>query len=340
MMTTGTVPGNAMTHRERIQATLRGEAVDRPPVSLWRHFPREDETVEGLVKATVRFQREYDFDLVKLMPTGMYGVIDYGVAVQLSNEDVGTTRFVSGPIHESADWERLPALKPDTGILGEQVEVVRRVRQELGPDTPVIQTIFSPLMLASKLVGGTERLKDALADGESSVLAGLDRLTQDTIAFGRACLDAGADGFFFATQLAAPAEMERQEYEKYGVPFDLRVTEALRDGAWCTLLHLHGLDPYFELADRYPVDAVNWHDRETTPSLSEALTLTSKTLVGGLERRGPLSRGTPESVTSEVRDAIAQTEGRRLIVAPGCVVPDAAPSANLMAARQAVIAGE
>ena len=84
MMTTGTVPGNAMTHRERIQATLRGEAVDRPPVSLWRHFPREDETVEGLVKATVRFQREYDFDLVKLMPTGMYGVIDYGVAVQLS----------------------------------------------------------------------------------------------------------------------------------------------------------------------------------------------------------------------------------------------------------------
>jgi uroporphyrinogen decarboxylase len=336
-MTTETVAGNAMTHRERIQAALRGEAVDRPPVSLWRHFPREDETVDGLVNATVNFQREYDFDLVKLMPTGMYGVIDYGVSVQLSNEDVGTTRFVSGPIHEPADWERLPALKPDAGVYGAQVEVVRRVRQELGPDTPIIQTIFSPLMLASKLVGGTEQLKNAISESEASVMAGIDRFVEDTIAFGRACIEAGADGFFFATQLAAPAEMTREEYETFGVPSDLRVTEALRDGAWCTMLHLHGLGPYFELADRYPVDAVNWHDRETAPSLSEALNLTSRTLVGGLERRGAIAQGTPEEVTAEVRNAIGQTNGRRLIVAPGCVVPDAAPAANLNAARKAVM---
>jgi uroporphyrinogen decarboxylase len=114
------------------------------------------------------------------------------------------------------------------------------------------------------------------------------------------------------------------------------VTETLREGAWCTVLHLHGPDPYFALADAYPVDAVNWHDRETAPSLAEALRLTGRTLVGGLERRGAITRGTPEQVTAEVRDAIAQTDGRRLIVAPGCVVPFGAPVANLIAARQAV----
>ncbi len=106
-----------MTHRERVRAALRGEAVDRPPVALWRHFPGEDATVEGLVAATVTFQRAFDLDLVKLMPTGMYGVIDYGVTVEGSNDDIGTTRYVAGPIREAADWEQLPAISPERGVL-------------------------------------------------------------------------------------------------------------------------------------------------------------------------------------------------------------------------------
>ena len=41
------------------------------------------------------------------------------------------------------------------------------------------------------------------------------------------------------------------------------VLEALREGTTCTILHMHGPEPLFELADRYPIDGVNWHDRET-----------------------------------------------------------------------------
>lgn len=326
----------AMTHRERVHAALRGEEVDRPPVALWRHFPNEDATVEELVAATIGFQRTFDLDLVKLMPTGMYGVIDYGVTVRGSDDDIGTTRYVSGPIQQPADWERLPALSPERGVLRDQVEVVRRVREELGSETPVIQTVFSPLTLAAKLIGGTDLLRAAIATDEARLRAGLERLTEDTIAFGQACLAAGADGLFFATQLASRAELPREEYDRLGVPYDLRVAEALRDGAWCTILHLHGSDPSVALADAYPVDAVNWHDRETTPTLAEALSLTNRTLVGGIDRRGPISDGSPEMVTTEVRDAIAQTDGRRLIVAPGCVIPFTTPAANLLAAREAV----
>ena len=31
------------THRERIQAALQGELIDRAPVALWRHFPVDDQ---------------------------------------------------------------------------------------------------------------------------------------------------------------------------------------------------------------------------------------------------------------------------------------------------------
>jgi uroporphyrinogen decarboxylase len=32
-----------MDKRERLHATLRGEAVDRVAVALWRHFPVDDQ---------------------------------------------------------------------------------------------------------------------------------------------------------------------------------------------------------------------------------------------------------------------------------------------------------
>src|SRR5215469_2152858 len=104
-----------MTHRERIRATLDGRSTDRPPISLWHHFSGEDETARALAEATIRFHRRFDVDLVKMMPTGMYPAIDYGVSVRPSNDDIGTTRFAAGPIHDPGDWARLPAASAARG---------------------------------------------------------------------------------------------------------------------------------------------------------------------------------------------------------------------------------
>ncbi len=324
-----------VTHRERIEAALRGELLDRPPISLWRHFPGEDQTAEGLAAATIRFQQQLDLDLVKLMPTGMYPVLDYGVRAKPSAGDVGTTQFAAGPIREPADWLRLPAVSPDRGVLGQQVKSVQLVRDAVGPTTPVIQTIFSPLNVAHKLVGSTDRLLEAIAEHGAMFAQVLERLTADVIAFGRACQSAGVDGFFFATQLADRAAFPDETYGQFGVPYDLQVLQALRSDSWCTLLHLHGNDPRFDLADAYPVDGVNWHDRESSISLTDGLQRTERCLVGGIARRGVLTQGSLAEVEAEVRDAIAQTDGRRLIIAPGCVIPDAVPRENLVAVTNA-----
>lgn len=322
-----------MKHRERIQAALRGEPVDRAPISLWHHFPGHDQTAEALATATIEFQRCLDLDLVKLMPTGMYPVLDYGVQVR-PDDLVGTTRFASGPIQTPGDWARLPDVSPLRGVLAREVEVVHRVRETLGPDVPIIQTIFSPLTVADKLVAGG--VKTVLDDHGDAIATALPKLTADVIAFGRACLDAGADGFFFATQLAARLVLPEGTYERLGVPFDQEVLEALRPGSWCTILHLHGAEPLFELADRYPVDGVNWHDRETAPTLAEALGRTHRCLVAGVARSGAILDSDPNGITHEVQDAVDQTSGRRLIIAPGCVVPVRVTPDQLTAARRAI----
>jgi uroporphyrinogen decarboxylase len=324
-----------MSPRERVAAAFRNEAVDRPPVSYWQHFPGRDHTAALLAEATVAFQRRHDLDLVKLMPTGMYAVQDYGVQVQPSGDETGTTRFLAGPVQRPDDLALLPRVSPERGELARQVEVVRRVRGALGAAPPLIQTIFSPLTMLAKLLGRTP--DPAFLAAEVAVRQALERLAGDAIAFGQACLDAGADGVLFATQLATTAPGSREVYERLGIPYDVTVLEALRPRSWAIVLHLHGPDPLFSLADAYPVDAVSWEDRETSPSLAEAWHHTGRCLVGGVGRIDPLGRGTPAAVAAQVREAIGLTGGRRLIVAPGCVVPITTPEGNLRALRSAVV---
>lgn len=323
-----------MTKRERVAAALRRAEVDRVPISFWRHFPGDDATPEQLTAATLAFYRRYDVDFVKLMPTGMYCVQDYGCEIELAAGEVGTTRVVRSVINGVADWGRLPEVDITRGVFGDQVEVVRRVRAALGPDVPVVQTIFSPLTVAQKLAG--DRFSEHLHNGGAALEAALGKIADDTIAFGRACLDAGADGFFFATQVGGRGQLDDAAFDRLARRHDLRVLRALRDGAWFTLLHLHGPQPRFELANEYPVDALNWHDRETPPSIAQAFAMTTRALAAGIHRDGVIRHGIPEQVAAEVCDAAAQTGGRGVLVAPGCVVPTGAPDANLRAARRAV----
>ncbi|HLJ68019.1 MAG TPA: uroporphyrinogen decarboxylase family protein [Chloroflexota bacterium] len=324
--------GTRLSHRDRVRAALASQPVDRPAVSFWVHFPGEDQAPDGLATCTLDLQRTYDLDIVKLHPTGMYPVVDYGVAIRLSSDGLGTTEYVSGPVSGPDDWSRVPAASPDQGELARQIEAVRRVRAGLGDDTPIIQTIYSPLSLAAKLVGG--KLTPALMT-TPSLPPLLARLAADVTAFGKACIEAGADGFFFASQLANSG-FDRDEYERLGVPYDLQVLSALRPLAWIVVLHLHGDKPYMHLADRYPVDALSWEDRETTPGIAEARTMTRRSFVAGVGRRVPLASGRPEDVAEQVGQAVADAGDRGLVVAPGCTIPVSVSRENLQALRSAV----
>lgn len=314
--------GATMTKAERIRATLAGDAVDRVPFSFWHHFPEIDRTVQGLVNETVAFHQRFDVDLIKLMPTGMYSILDYGATIELSPGDGGTTQIKTSPIQTSQDWGKVSPASPSDGALAEQVEVVRQVRNAVGPDVPIIQTIFSPLSMAQKLAG--DSLFEHIEDDERVVHQALEQFTRDVTEFGRECLAAGADGFFFATQQASrDTRLSDSQFARVGIDYDVRVLEALKgdERSWCTILHLHGDNPKFELADQYPVDAVNWHDRESGPPIAEAMNLTKRVLVGGIDRTGPVAKGDLDGALGEVDDAIEQSNGKRLIVAPSCVLP-------------------
>lgn len=323
-----------MSKRERLQAHIENRVADRPAVALWRHWPVDDQDPVSLARATMDFQRRYDFDFVKVTPSSSFCLRDWGSIDSWRGHYHGTRDYGRRVISELEDWYLLKPLDPHEGALGAQLEALRLIREGLGPDVPVIQTIFSPLSQAKNLAGQTDLIAQLRRHPEA-VHAGLRTIAQSTAAFVEAVMEQGIDGVFYAMQFAQAHLLNPEEYRTSGRPHDLRILEAAGTG-WLNVLHLHGTNVMFDLVVDYPVHAINWHDRETEPSLEAALERFGGAVCGGLRQEETLVLGTPAGVTAEVRDAIAQTGGRRLIVGTGCVTPTTAPVGNLWAARRAV----
>jgi uroporphyrinogen decarboxylase len=323
-----------MTRRERVRAALGGEPVDRVPIAFWGHFASDPRTAEAITAETVAFQRRFDWDFVKVMPSGMYFPQALGCEITPASGPGGTNQIASTIVRGADDWPRLPEPSPNGGWLGEHVASVGRIRRELGPDVPIVQTLFSPLTVAHKLAGPD--FQRYVREETAALETGLERLTATTIAFARATLDAGADGFFYATQEATLDELAEPEFERLGKAYDLRVLGALDERAWFRLLHVCRESIMAEVVADYPVQAINWDAHRNFPSLAEAPGIWPQALVGGLDRQGTILHGRPAEVAREVRAAVDALGGQHLIVSAGCALPLARPDANLDAARRAV----
>jgi uroporphyrinogen decarboxylase len=321
------------THRERLVTCLKGEKPDRTPVALWRHFPVDDQTPETLAAATLNYQQIYDFDLVKVTPASSFCLKDWGVEDEWKGHTEGTRQYTKRVIKEPQDWERLPVLEPTSPHLAGQLSCLRLIRKGLAPETPVLQTIFSPLAQAKNLAGNDTLLSHLRLHPEA-VMQGLQTIATSTAWFIEAVLKTGIDGIFYAVQHAQASLLTLDEYNTFGLPLDLKTLEPA-DSLWCNMLHLHGRDVYFDLVIQYKFHVVNWHDQETYPSLEEAQKIFTGVTCGGL-RQDTLVYEDQAQVRKEADGALKQTKSQGFILGTGCVVPVIASHGNIMAARKSV----
>ena len=323
-----------LSKRERLEAAIRGDIADRPPVSLWRHFPVDDQSPVSLARSTALFQKEFDFDFVKVTPASSFCLSDWGVEDEWRGNTEGTRDYTRRVIVEPEDWSKLEQLKPDQGRLQQQVECLRLLRENLGTSTPIIQTVFNPLAQAKNLAGQA-RLFEHLHRDPKAVLNGLKVIAKTTAAWVELLTGEPIDGIFYAIQHASYRYFDIDGYAAFGRPFDLEILD--RTGEfWLNVLHLHGEAIHFELAADYPVQIVNWHDREVQPDLARGAGLFPGAVCGGV-RRETLVYGTPDDVRTEARQSLLQVEGKGVVLGTGCVTPILAPRSNLQALRDAVI---
>lgn len=305
-----------ITKRERVQAALRGELVDRPPFCFWHHF-RPYGSARALADATVDFFGRYDLDIYKIMPDLPYP-------------------FPHNGVQRIDDWHLVTPIATTAGNFGRQIDTVRRVRTAIGPDVPLISTLFAPLTEALYFAGA-ERFRLHIQDDPSTVHGALAVLADNLSRLAAALIDAGADGIFLSVQGAGNGNLAGTQFAEFGRPYDLMVLNACRE-AWLNILHAHGEhDLLIEEVLTYPVAVFSWSDRYTGIPLQRVWeAVPERTVMGGLRERGAITEGPADAIEDELADAMTQTLGQRLILAPGCSVPDNCPDQWLRIARATV----
>ncbi|MGE5693223.1 MAG: uroporphyrinogen decarboxylase family protein [Candidatus Zixiibacteriota bacterium] len=327
-----------MTAKDRIDALLAGKQPDRTPVAAWRHFYQMEYSPELFVSATVGFQRKFNWDFVKINPRASYHVEGWGAQYVPPKNPLDKPQRLSFPVGLPSDWEKIEELPLGAGVLAAELLTVSKISKKLGKSVYKFMTIFSPLSIAGDLVGTEAQLVRDMQESPLLVQEALEEITKTFVRFSVDCLNAGADGVFFATtEWASKNVLTEEDYRKFGRPYDLEVIEAVRGVGGKVILHICEPNNMLSLFTDYPVDMVNWaaSDR-SNPTLSEGYNLFKKPVIGGIDHTSSLLLGRKEALVGAARPVLAMLKNLPAVLGPECALPPAMPEENLMALRQLV----
>ncbi len=307
-----------MNKIERVRAALGGQPVDRVPASFWFHFPENARAGHAMARAHLSYYRAADPDFLKVM------------------NDNGYALTGAAEIRTPADWYKLRPALLSSRPYQDQLAGLRKIVDAIGGEVLLITTIFNPFSTGNHI--SCRMVTEHLKADPAAVSAGLATIAESLAEFSRACIEAGAAGIYFSAQGGEGDRFTEDEFARYIKPHDLTVLRAAAEaGATFNLLHICGaglrLAPYAD----YPAHAVNWAPQLGNLSLRQGRDLFRRTIVGGVDQRGPIVDGTPAEIAAEVHRALDEMSTTGFILGAGCTVPSDIKIENLVLARQAIV---
>ena len=324
-----------MTKRERVMAAVRGEPVDRVPVSLWLHNFATENSAETLTAETLRLARRFDWDFLKPQSRAQCFAEMWGLRYTPSRERAISYTVTRAPLTTADDLRRLEPVAAQSGALGEQLQALRAIRQAVGTETPIIWTVFSPLMVLPFLLEGGRAMAISLMRAEpAAVDHALGAMAETLAAYAGAAVAAGADGLFYATNMATRELSTAAECRRFQRPHDLRILGQAQNAPF-NVLHVCGTGILFDEFTDYPMAALSWATVPGNPSLKEAHTRTGRAVIGGLPAKPEIRTLAPGEVAARGRRAIAEMGGRSLLLGPDCSIDPDTPDSVMEAATAA-----
>ncbi|MHA2326617.1 MAG: uroporphyrinogen decarboxylase family protein, partial [Promethearchaeota archaeon] len=302
---------------EIIKRAFKAESTERAPYAIWKHFPEFDKTPEGLLKAQMDFQKKYESDIMKISISGRAFASDFGAELGGYDPASGSRICIKYPIEKIEDWEKIKKIDIENGEFGNQIKAMKLLHKEVEGKVPTMMTVFSPLMVASQIdpnIIQHYRKDPQLIEYKFKII--ISAMTD----FTRISLESGADGIFLATQHFNNKLTDEERLELAFKPMESLIKDTMKKNNFL-VLHLHGDNPDYKFATKLPIDAINWHDQQTMPNLSEAREIFKGGLLGGLNAESWKNMSDPVEISKMISSVYTNFKGLGLILAPGCVIP-------------------
>lgn len=318
------------TKKIRFDALLSGGKVDRSLVSAWCHFLDKEQTAQDLAEATIAFTKQYDWDWVKINPRATYLPEIWGNEYDFSDYEWVFPRQLKATVTSTSDLKKIQVKKvEESNSLQEQIEAVKIIRAGL-PDTPLLQTVFSPLSVLLFLAGhfpyATGSLYGSCKPVSISTLLQEDRagVHQALHAIALTLADyvqelekVDADGLFYATTgTAHPDLFTKEEFDELSRPYDYIVLNAVKKGK--VILHTCGPQASPHRFENYPVGGISWDTAaEGNVGLNAPFT---KVKVGGIDHHAFEKTKDQTLISQKVKEVLNQVNGVPFLLSPNCAV--------------------
>ncbi len=312
-----------MNKMQRFRAALQGLPVDYAPSVAWCNFATDALDGAENARRQLAFYAACDWDICKVMN-------DYRPAPPAGIETIASP----------ADMLRFARQPMTERIFAEQLECLRIMRRELGPDIPLIDTLFEPFFSLLFAVGFSRAA--FIRSHPEEARAMLDALADTFVDYVAEARRIPVDGMLYATNACILSPSARgisdAEFRAFHRPFDLRLLESMQGMA--RIVHAHGNPLDLSRILDYPCEAISWSDRlPGNPLIAAVRGLTGKCLMGGVDETRLQERSLPE-IRAEVADAFTQAGGaRNFILSPGCNVASGIALRSLLCMRDAARTG-
>ena len=325
-----------MNARERIDAAIRGAPVDRVPWSMWLHNFAREHSAALLAEETCRLQEKFEFDLLKPQSRAfcfgqMWGQ-EYRVSTRADEWPVVTRHAV----RDAHDLARIGPADGTTGALREQAEALRLIRRQVGPDVPIVATVFAPMMnLVLMNPGGMEAALQWQRSAPAELERALAHLCDTLVQFTAMCIDEGVDGIFYAVTTANRGQCSIEEFQRFQRPFDERILDAAARGS-TNMLHLCGGAIQADWFANYRAQLVSWATTPGNPGLSQMHRKSGKAVVGGIPGKPAFGQMSAAQIASHVAASLIEMNGRAHILGPDCSVNPGVDEDLMLAVKQQV----
>jgi [methyl-Co(III) methylamine-specific corrinoid protein]:coenzyme M methyltransferase len=221
------------------------------------------------------------------------------------------------------DLDKLRNYSLKEGRIAVVLEAVKILSEKYGKELPIIGSMIGPFSLAQHING--DAWFGNIFTGEEVVPALLDFCSDFNVAYAKAMVENGADTIAIIDPTASYELIGGEFYEKYALPYQKKIADAMKELDVATVLHICGNTTNgLGIMDKTGVNGISVDQRVDIKTGSA--NVENAILVGNLDPVAVLWNGTPESIEEASKKILDAGVG---LLTVGCGIVSMTPTVNL-----------
>ena len=323
------------TPKERLYRALRKQKVDRMPAVCFTqtatveqmeacgaYWPEAHANAEKMATLAEAGHTVIGFEAVRVPfdITAEAELFGCGIKAGDLKQQPSVVKHV---VTNLEDLEKIKDYNLKEGRVGLVLEAIKILSEKYGKELPIIGSMIGPFSLAQHING--DAWFGNLFTGEDVVPALLDFCSDFNVAYAKAMVENGADTIAIIDPTASYELIGGEFYEKYALPYQKKIVDAMKELDVATVLHICGnTTKGLGIMDKTGVNGISVDQRVDIKTATG--NVENVIIVGNLDPVAMLWNGTPDEIAEASKKALDAGVG---LLTAGCGIVSMTSTANL-----------